>query len=137
MKRHRLTHLSPAERLKCLSKNKYLIREKKYECPKCPKKFRDRCDVEKHQVTHTGERPFSCSLCDKTFAWADNLNHHLKINHLGEKRSSLSKKSFKCLTCLKIFKYSSDLKMHEKLHTSEKPYKCSKCKKMFQHRKGL
>ena len=131
LKKHRVVHLSPAERLKIKSTKEYLIREKKYECPKCPKKFRDRCDVDRHQVTHTGEKPFSCLLCDRTFAWADNLNHHLKINHLGEKRRSSGKKSFKCLSCPKKFSYSSELKMHERAHTGEKPYKCSKCQRCF------
>ena len=124
MKRHRLTHLSPAERLKMELKYKSLSREKKFECPKCPKKFRDRFDVEKHQVVHTGEKPFPCTLCDRTFPSAGNLNHHLKRVHLGQK-------PFECLTCRKKFSFSSELKMHEKVHTGEKPYKCQKCKRCF------
>ncbi|NXW90962.1 ZN629 protein, partial [Alopecoenas beccarii] len=39
--------------------------EKPYKCLDCPKSFRLSCHLRRHQRSHTGERPYGCPDCGK------------------------------------------------------------------------
>ena len=52
----------------------------------------------KHNWGHSGEKPFQCSFCQKTYIQSSNSTTH-KCNHSG-------KKPFQCSLCLKLFKTS-------------------------------
>ncbi|KAN0073153.1 hypothetical protein V8E54_008373 [Elaphomyces granulatus] len=64
-------------------------KEKKYICAveTCNKTFTRKADLERHRVTHTGERPFACEVksCDRTgtkaFARRDKLKEHRRKVH--------------------------------------------------------
>ena len=49
----------------------------KHPCDICGKKFTRPQHVIRHKLLHTGEKPFACPNCDKSFAREDKLKHHL------------------------------------------------------------
>ncbi|XP_073419658.1 oocyte zinc finger protein XlCOF8.4-like [Dendrobates tinctorius] len=97
--------------------------KKSFSCSECGKCFKQKCNLDIHQRTHTGVKPFSCSECGKCFT----QNSHLDIHQ----RTHTGKKSFSCSECGKCFNKKSHFVTHQRTHTGEKPFSCSECGKCF------
>lgn len=97
--------------------------ENPYPCNVCLKSFPRRQDLNVHFRQHTGERPDICPVCGKSFSRSNKLTRHMRI-HTGER-------PYKCSKCPRSFIQSNDLKIHLRRHTGEKPYKCAVCSEAF------
>lgn len=64
-------------------------RVKKCICDICNKGFYDNHQLTKHRRIHTGEKPFKCPECGKTFSDNANLWHHLQRMHNRTAKTSI------------------------------------------------
>lgn len=55
--------------------------EKPFECDICGRSFIQKEILKRHTMTHSGERPFKCEHCSKTFILKDALRQHINRNH--------------------------------------------------------
>ncbi|XP_018428976.1 PREDICTED: gastrula zinc finger protein XlCGF8.2DB-like [Nanorana parkeri] len=97
--------------------------ERPFSCSVCEKSFVMKRALVRHQKIHTGERPHLCSVCGKSYIEKANLLMHQK-RHTGER-------PYSCSECGKSFVYKADLVKHQKIHTGERPFSCSECGKSF------
>ncbi|KAK2919837.1 zinc finger protein 408 [Channa argus] len=105
------------------------IRERRYRCSSCGKKFYQLSHLKKHQFSHTKEKPFTCEECGKNYTSVESFRAH-QMSHRGER-------PFSCPHCEKSYGLKRDLREHMVLHTGEKPYTCEHCGKAFARRPSL
>ncbi|XP_012719612.1 zinc finger protein Gfi-1b [Fundulus heteroclitus] len=101
-----------------------------YHCITCDKVFSTPHGLEVHvRRSHSGMRPFGCSICRKTFGHAVSLEQHMNVHS--------QEKSFECKMCGKSFKRSSTLSTHLLIHSDTRPYPCQYCGKRFHQKSDM
>lgn len=57
--------------------------EKPFTCKMCDKSFRQKAELVVHERRHTGEKPYQCDICGKRFVDLSEHGRHRK-RHLRE-----------------------------------------------------
>ena len=77
--------------------------ENPFECGICAKTFPTNTQLTRHIRTHTGEKPAKCDICHKSFSWNEQLRTELEF--FFNALENLEKKE-------KIWKILEYLRMH-------------------------
>ncbi|TRY89169.1 hypothetical protein DNTS_018082 [Danionella cerebrum] len=62
-------------------KNAYSNSVQKMTCPFCPRVFPWASSLQRHMLTHTGQKPYPCAQCDAFFSTKSNCERHLLRKH--------------------------------------------------------
>ncbi|XP_078527942.1 uncharacterized protein LOC144802558 [Lissotriton helveticus] len=103
--------------------------ERPFHCNICEKSFTQKGNLLQHQRIHTGEKPHDCKVCAKRFSRKTTLVRHQSV-HTGER-------PYHCTVCSKPFSQKANLVLHQRTHTGERPYHCTVCSKCFAHQGNL
>ena len=78
---------------------------KTIKCNYCDMMFSDKYKAKVHERKHTGESPYMCDICSKTFKRKEALDNHAIVH------KDLPK-DFKCVTCGAAFNSQQYLNRH-------------------------
>ncbi|XP_028678699.2 zinc finger protein 391 isoform X1 [Erpetoichthys calabaricus] len=96
-----------------------------FSCFSCDRSFSNLEELGQHQLAHATQKLHRCVLCEAMFLRHAQLLQHQRVVH------SCKAGSFICTECGKNFNSSSNLRIHQNVHTGARPYSCTECGKSF------
>lgn len=100
------------------------------ECVLCGTKVKN---LKVHLRSHTHERPYDCSLCDRTFTQSGHRNLHMRQVHNVDPNADTTEqppvKEYSCEMCCRNFDSMSDLDDHMRIHITPNGL-CKICNKV-------
>lgn len=71
--------------------------KKNHACEACGKAFRDVYHLNRHRLSHSDEKPYSCPICQQRFKRKDRMSYHVRSHQGGVE------KPYICPHCAKAF----------------------------------
>ncbi|XP_049301354.1 zinc finger protein Xfin-like [Anopheles funestus] len=97
-----------------------------FPCPQCGKSFVVRSRLKAHLKIHSARKEHTCDVCGSSFVNKGLLKRHRRSLHSTDLL-------FECKLCSKKFAVVEKLKIHQRVHTGERPFECSYCPRTFLH----
>ncbi|XP_055588517.1 zinc finger protein 82 homolog isoform X2 [Uranotaenia lowii] len=97
--------------------------QQQFPCDLCEKRFAFANQLKQHRTIHTGEKPFRCELCMKSFRRMYSYKEHMAIHQ--------NSNTYDCEQCGKKFNRPRYLAAHMLTHTEERPFACSICSSRY------
>ena len=152
LSRHTRSHCRIRGSEKDHSAEELLNKCSKFVCSVCSKAFTKQVYLKRHEVVHSGERPYVCRQCGGSFSRTRDLAKHLRIHSKGNAPITMSptllnastvntgdadSHVFLCKVCLRTFRKECYLRQHEVVHNEANLYLCDQCGKSFHCRRAL
>ncbi len=114
-----------------LRKDIPVVHHKPFSCTLCEKSFSTKSNMQAH-ITHVHHKTaFPCTLCDKSFSEKATVAKHVNAVHL-------KLKPFSCTLCDKSFVVKSKLARHvDHVHHNIRNFSCTLCDKSFAQKSHL
>ena len=83
----------------------------KFEFQNCNKSYIDKHGLTRHQILHTGLKPYTCDICGKSCNTKGDLKSHSDVHS--------DVKEYKCDICGRCFSHRASCAMHVRRYTKE------------------
>ncbi|KAM8914169.1 zinc finger and BTB domain-containing protein 40 isoform 2-T2 [Spinachia spinachia] len=111
-----------------------------HKCPTCSKMFTSAGLLDKHKGTHSGTKPFSCELCNKSYQQLSGLWYHNRTNHpeVFANHTRQLKTLVQCDVCFKFFPSAATVAKHKAIeHHAAAALQCPYCPSLLGGREEM